>query len=74
LWGYYGYGWSAVYVPGSSRRDTTVVVETVIFSVPLDKLLWGGVSTTTNPEKTPEFLRQLVDAAVKEMKKQRLIP
>jgi len=74
LWGYYGYGWSGVYVPGSSRRDTRLVVETLVFSVPLDKLLWGGVSTTTNPEKTPEFLRQLVDAAVKEMKKQRLIP
>lgn len=73
LWGYYGYSWGATYVVGSSRRDTTLVVETLVFSVPLDKLLWGGVSTTTNPEKTPEFLRQLVDAAVKEMKKQRLI-
>jgi len=74
LWGYYGYGWSGVYTPASSRRDTTIVVETLIFSLPLDKLLWGGVSTTTDPEKTPEFLRQLVEAAVKEMKKQRLIP
>jgi hypothetical protein len=74
LWGYYGYGWSAVYVPGSTRRDTTIVIETLIFSVPLDKLLWAGVSTTTNPEKTPAFLRQLVDAAVKEMKKQGLVP
>lgn len=74
LWGYYGYGWSGVYTPGSSRRDTIIVIETLIFSLPLDKLLWGGISTTTNPEKAPTFLTQLVDAAVKEMKKQRLVP
>ena len=73
LWGYYGYGWSGVYSPGSSKRDTTIVIETLIFSLPLDKLLWAGVSTTTNPEKAPVFMKQLVDAAVKEMKKQGLV-
>ena len=72
LWGYYGYGWSGVYIPGNVRKDTTLVVETLIFSVPLNKLMWAGVSTTTNPKKAPVFIKQLADATVKEMKKQRL--
>jgi hypothetical protein len=73
LWGYYGYGWTSVYSPGGTRDETTIVVETLIFSVPKDKLLWAGVSSTTDPKAAPVFIGQLVDAAVKEMKKQRLI-
>ena len=73
LWGYYGYGWSGVYSPGSSRRDTTIVIETLIFSLPMNKLLWAGVSTTTNPDPQPVFVKQLVEAAVNEMKKQHLV-
>ncbi len=74
LWGYYGYGWSGVYVPGGTTRNTTIVIETLVFSVPMNKLLWAGISTTTDPEKQPVFVKQLVDAAVKEMKKQHLVP
>ena len=73
LWGYYGYGWSGVYVAGGTTRNSTLVVETLIFSLPLDKLLWAAVSTTTDPDHQPVFIKQLVDATVKEMKKQRLI-
>lgn len=75
LWGYYGYGWTTVYNigGGGERRDTTLVVETLIYSVPLNKLLWAGVSTTTNPKQAPIFLQELVDETVKEMKKQGLV-
>jgi hypothetical protein len=73
LWGYYGYGWTSVYSPGGTREETTVVVETLVYSLPLDKLLWAGVSSATNPKETQAFISQLVAAAVKEMKKQRLV-
>jgi hypothetical protein len=73
LWGYYGYSWTAVYDPGAARTDTTLVIETLVYSVPLDKLLWGGVSTTTNPKEAPVFINQLVTAAVEEMKKRGLV-
>jgi len=73
LWGYYGYGWSGVYSPGSSRTDRIVVVETLVYSVALDKLLWAGASTTTNPADLQTFVKDLVSEAVKEMKKQRLV-
>jgi len=73
LWGYYGYGWSGVYSPGGTSVDTTLIVETLVYSVPLDTLLWAGVSTTTNPKEAPAFIKELIDAAVKELKKQGLV-
>jgi hypothetical protein len=73
LWGYYGYGWSGVYSPGGTSVDTTLIVETLVYSVPLDTLLWAGVSTTTNPKEAPAFIKELIEAAVKELKKQGLV-
>ena len=72
LWGYYGYSWGVAWSPGFSSEDTKIVVETLIFSVPKDKLLWAGVSETTNPKNTDVFMKDLVSKAVKEMKKQGL--
>ena len=72
LWGYYGYGYGNVYVPGSARDDTVVVVETLVFSVPMNQLLWAGVSETKNPKQLQTFVKDLVGAASKEMQKQGL--
>ena len=73
LWGYYGYGWTSFYDPGGVREDTVLVVETLIYDVARDKLVWAGVSTTTNPKEAQTFVTELVSAAVKEMKKQGLV-
>lgn len=72
LWGYYGYGWTTVYVFGGAREDTKLVVETLVHSVPRDALLWAGVSTTTNPKGAQKFIAELVGATVKEIKSERL--
>jgi hypothetical protein len=72
LWGYYGYGWGAVYDPGYVREDAILVIETLIFSVPRDKLLWAGVSETTNPKNAAKLLADVVKAAVAEMRKEGL--
>jgi hypothetical protein len=69
LWGYYGYTWGAVYDPGYLREDTVVTVETLVFSVPRDKLLWAALSETTNPKSMDAFMKDLVTKAVKEIKK-----
>jgi len=72
LWGYYGYGWSNMYIPGSSQEHTVVVVETTIYSVPRNQLLWAGVSETKNPKALQQFVEDLVKEAVKELQKQGL--
>ena len=69
LWGYYGYGWGTVYVPGSVSRDTIVVVETTIYSVPRNALLWAAVSETRNPAQLAKYVEELTSASVKELQK-----
>jgi len=70
LWGYYGYGWGSTYDIGTIERDTVYVVETTIYSVPANKLLWAGVSETKNPKTLQEFVEDLVKASVKELQKE----
>jgi hypothetical protein len=72
LWGYYGYGWGSMYNPGSVDRDTIVVVETTIYSVPRNLLLWAAVSETRNPKALQRFIEDLVKEAVKALQKQGL--
>jgi hypothetical protein len=72
LWGYYGYGWNSMYIPGTVDRDTVVVVETTIFSVPRNQLLWAAVSETKNPNTLQAFVIDLVKECVKELHKQGL--
>jgi hypothetical protein len=71
--GYWGYGWGAVYEPGYLSTETVVSVETLIYSVKQDKLLWAGVSETTDPSKLDGFIGELADAVGDEMKKAGLL-
>ena len=72
FWGYYGYGWGSMYIPGSVEQDTIVVVETTIYSVPRNQLLWAAVSETKNPKDLRKFVDDLVKESVKELHKQGL--
>ncbi len=70
LWDYYGYTWGVAFSPGGGvREDTTLTVETLVFSVPREKLLWAALSETTNPKSIDAFMKDLVTKAAKEMKK-----
>jgi len=73
--GYYGYSWSSVYVydPGQTRIDRVAVVETMVFSVPKDALLWAGVTESMNPKNAQQAIKEIVSETLKEMKKQGLL-
>ena len=71
--GYYGYGWGGVYDPGYLRTETVFQVETLVYSLEQDKLVWAGRSETTNPSKVGPFIQELTAKAASEMKKQGLI-
>jgi len=75
--GYYGHGWSSAWGPmttgGELRTDTIVVVETLVYSLKQNKLVWGGQSRTTNPKNVDELVHKLAAAAAKELEKQGLI-
>ena len=73
FYGYWGSGWSAVYQPGTIRSDTIVSIETLVYSVDQDKLLWAGLSKTTNPKNVPKFIYELVEEAGKQIRKAGLV-
>jgi hypothetical protein len=71
LWGYYGYGWGSVGT-GYVTNSMVLTVETLIFSIPKDRLIWAGVSETEDPKNVQRVVADLVKSAAKELKKQGL--
>ena len=49
--------------------DTVVRVETLVFDLRQNKLLWAGTSETTNPERLDLFMKDLVKAAGAQMRR-----
>ena len=72
--GYYGYGWGGAWGGGVDiRTDTIVIVETLVYSLEQNKLVWAGQSKTTNPSKVDAFVKEVAAGAGKEMKKAGLL-
>lgn len=67
--GYYGYGWGGAYGASTIRTDTIVSVETLVYSLKQNKLVWAGQSRTTNPSRIDAFVKEVAAGAGKEMKK-----
>lgn len=67
---YWGHGWGAAYEPGYLTTDTYISVETTLYSLPQDKLLWASTSRTANPSNIDTLVNEVADATAKEMKKQ----
>ena len=73
FWGYYGYGWPAVYQPGYLSQDTIVSVETNLYSVTDERLIWSGISETFNPTDTEDMVDDIADAVSDELRAAGLI-
>jgi hypothetical protein len=72
FWDYYDYGWTSVAV-APSRETTTIVVETLVYDVTQNKLVWAATSETKDPKTLQKFITDLVNAAVGEMKKMKMV-
>ena len=71
--GYYAYGWSTVYDGARIHTDSIVRVETLVYDLEADKLVWAGLSESTNTSRAETLIKELVAGAAAEMKKQGLI-
>jgi hypothetical protein len=56
--GYWGYGWGYANTPGYITTDSVVKVETLVYSLEQDKLVWAGVSRTVDPTKVESFISE----------------
>jgi hypothetical protein len=67
--GFWGGGWGDGYL----RTDTILVVETLVYSLQQNKLVWASQSRTMNPTQVGSFMRELGKAIGTEMEKQGLL-
>ncbi len=68
-WGAWAYGWNSGWEPQTVRTDITVMVETRVYSLEQDKLLWAGSSQTQNPSDANDVIHDLAVVIAKELKK-----
>ena len=70
---YSSYGVGVTYSTGSVQTDTVVTLETLIYSLNQDKLLWAGTSRTSNPEGLQSLITEVADAVASQVVKQGLV-
>ena len=69
--GYYGIGWADPWVTEFTpdmHTDLVVTVESFVFSLPQNKMVWTGTTETINPKNAEKFVRTLATDIAKEMK------
>ena len=76
--GYYGLGFSAPWTIGigagtSPREDTIVSVETLVYSLRQNQLVWAGTSRTTNPSNVERLIERTAEQAARELERRGLI-
>jgi hypothetical protein len=68
---YWGTSWG--YSPGYTQEDVTLVVETSLYDINKGKIIWAGRTETVNPSSANEVVTGIVQASVKQMRKDGLI-
>jgi hypothetical protein len=67
--GYYGYGYGAYATPGYYVQDKIYYIETNVYDLTADKLVWSAVTSTTNPGKMEKSLNEIADVLAQKMRK-----
>jgi hypothetical protein len=70
---YSSYGMAMTYSTASVHTDTVVSIETLIYSLEKDELIWAGTSRTSNPEGLSSLVDEVADAVAREVAKQGLV-
>lgn len=76
-WGYWGYWYPAVQVvstPGYWKTATAYRVESSLYRVSDNKLVWTAVSDTYNPESGADLASSLSGVVLKTLEKDGLVP
>lgn len=72
--GFYALGWGQPWVdPMGQTVDMVVTVDTLIYSLNQNQLVWAGKSRKTNPASVRALVKELAGDAAEELRKQELI-
>jgi hypothetical protein len=69
-WGSFGWG---MYDPGYYEIDTWVRVETNMYTLPDEQLVWAASSSTANPRSTKQLVNETIDKVAKELPLHRIV-
>jgi len=61
---YYGYNYNQVYAPGYYTTDKKFYLESTLFDIDTETILWSGQSRTTNPASVDDFVKDYVKAVM----------
>jgi len=73
LYGYYPLIWNSVASTGSYYEKITVMLETNLYDVKTEKLLWSARSESTDPVMTREYYQKLINLFLNDLKKDNLL-
>jgi len=73
-YGFYGTTYAKVHEPGYFDTSTTLRLETNLYSLANDGLVWTGQSETVDPESIPDARESITSAVAKKLKEEKLIP
>ena len=59
--------------PGKVEKERSIRVETVVYALDEDKLVWAGISETENPEGIKNLVAEVIDAVAKSLREKGLL-
>jgi hypothetical protein len=74
LWnGYWQWGWGRVDEPATHAADRIFKIETLVYSLEQNLLIWAGLSRTVDPDRVERLVRDLAGAITEEMARDGLL-
>ena len=73
-YGYYGNVYNYVHSPTYYTRHVMVRLETNLYEVDTEKLIWSGKSETWDPKSKTDMLASVIKVVIKKLQKDKLLP
>ncbi len=73
FWGYYGWAYPMVYDTSYVTSEQVVRVETAVYSMTTEKLIWSGVSESINPSSAKSVVDDVVRVVVRDLKRHGIV-
>jgi hypothetical protein len=67
MYGYYNYGYGMVNEPGYYQENKIYKLETNVYDVQTEKLVWSGLTETVNPETAADGANSVVQVVIGDM-------
>lgn len=73
FWGYYSFWYPRIYSPGYYTTDKTYFIETNLYDVNTEELIWSAQSETYNPTDLASFSKEFAATIISEMREDNLL-